>query len=217
MFYKVSPRAGRTALFAGVALAISLGATGASAQALLGKYNFTKGDKAPPLPTEASGGPVVLTSPTFSPAVVKSFEGISQYDVASVRRNFIPPDTIAAAGKTQIMEFVNGGVAVFNKATGVRSSFTSDTVFWNSVGQTGIPNGDSRVMYNADADRWIALSFAPNTKDIQIAVSSTSDALGAWKSTRFEGFAPLAPGARMSPWSARACFAQYCRPSCHAR
>jgi len=197
MVYKVSPGAGRTALFAGVALAMSLGATGASAEVtLLGKYAFTKKPAAVIAPDDLPVGGIGLPSaPIVGRGVVKSFEGISQYDVATVGRNFIPPDTIAAAGKTQIAEFVNGGFAVFDKSTGART-FTSDTAFWNTrvTGVPGVPNGDQRVMYNAEADRWIALTFGPNTKDIQIAVSTTSDALGAWKGTTFEGFAPLAPG-----------------------
>ena len=192
------PRSRSAWLFSGVALAMSLVATGASAQFHLLKpdYEFKK-PKAVISPLDVSAGPVGLPSaPISSGSITISFEGISQYDVASVGRNFIPPDTIMAAGKTQLVEFVNGGFAVFDKTNGART-FTSDTVFWNNkAGLAGIPNGDQRVMYNADADRWIALSFGPNTKDIQIAVSETSNALGAWKGTRFEGFAPLAAGAR---------------------
>ena len=124
------------------------------------------------------------------------FEGISQYDVASVARNFIPPDTIGAAGRTQYVEFTNGGFAVYDKATGNRSTFTSDTAFWQAAGRAGIPSGDQRVIYNAKANRWIAISFGSNTKDLHVAVSTSANALGSWKSTTFEGFAPLATGAR---------------------
>ena len=123
-----------------------------------------------------------------SAAVKLSFDGISQYDVAAVGRNFIPPDTMGAVGRTQYMEMVNGGVAVFDKATGARTSFVSDLAFWAGAGQTGA-NGDSRVMFDARSDRWIALSFGSSVSDIQIAVSRTSDALGPWQSTKFTGFA----------------------------
>ena len=123
-----------------------------------------------------------------APTVGLSFEGISQYDVALVGRNFIPPDTMGAIGRSQFMETVNGGIGIFDKATGARLSFVSDTVFWNAAGQAGAPSGDQRVMYNADADRWIALSFGSNAKDIQIAISDTSNALGTWKSTKYEGY-----------------------------
>ena len=127
-------------------------------------------------PNAGGGGPVVALS----------FEGISQYDVAGVQRNFIPPDTQGAIGKTQFMEIVNGGVAVFDKATGTRLSFQSDLSFWAGAGKPGT-QGDPRILYNKDADRWIALSFGASVADIQIAVSDTSNALGGWKSTIFTG------------------------------
>jgi len=122
-----------------------------------------------------------------APSVVRSFDGVSQFDVASVARNFIPPDTMGAVGKTQYLEMVNGGVAVFDKATGTRLSFQSDLAFWAGAGQTGA-NGDARVMYDKAADRWIALAFGAQVSDIQIAVSKTSDALGPWQSVKFQGY-----------------------------
>ncbi|WP_374359071.1 PEPxxWA-CTERM sorting domain-containing protein [Pseudoduganella danionis] len=122
------------------------------------------------------------------------FEGISQYDGASFNRNFIPPDTMGAVGKTQYMSTTNGAYAVFDKTTGNRTALMSDVTFWANAGQTGT-NGDTRIMYNATADRWIAVAFGANTKDLQIAVSDTSNALGSWKSTKFEGYAGLGFGA----------------------
>ncbi len=116
------------------------------------------------------------------------FEGVSQYDAASFVRNFIPPDTNGAVGKTQYMETTNGAYAVFDKATGNRTALVSDVAFWAAAGKVGA-NGDSRVMYNADAGRWIAMSFAANVANIQIAISDTDNALGPWKSTQFTGFA----------------------------
>lgn len=189
----------RTA-FRAVALAAlvtsALSPSMASAQLTAQKYRLTKGDPAAPGDAIAMDG--------FSPAPIISnagmlsigFEGISQYDVASVNRNFVPPDTIGAAGRTQYVQFVNGGFAVYDKATGARSSFTSDTAFWQAAGLQGVPNGDQRVLYNAQAGKFIAISFGPNTKDILVAVSNGSDALGGWKSTVFEGFGELIPGGR---------------------
>ena len=123
-----------------------------------------------------------------------SFEGITQYDGALFGRNFIPPDTMGAIGKTQYLETSNGSYGVFDKATGARLSVVSDVAWWATAGQTGT-NGDSRVMYNAAADRWIVIAFGANAKDIQIAVSDTSNALGGWKSTKFEGYAGFGFGA----------------------
>ena len=185
----------------GVVLAVLAlaGLAPTTANAQITKYATTK--LAPAIAPDAgqvfgvdNGG---ISTPVFNLGSLSAgFEGISQYDVASVGRNFIPPDTIGAAGRTQYVQFVNGGFAVYDKATGVRTAFTSDTAFWQSVGQPGVPNGDQRVLYDATSKRFIAISFGPNTKDLLVAVSNSSDALGGWKSTKFEGFAPLTAGAR---------------------
>jgi len=183
-------------LYAVAAIVAALSSTTAMAQ--ITKYATTK--KAPAIAPDI--GQIFgvdnngISAPVLNAGmIVLGFEGISQYDVASVGRNFIPPDDIGAAGKTQYMQFVNGGVAVYDKSTGARTSFVSDVAWWAALGVTGA-NGDSRVLYNAQSKRWIALSFAANTKDIQMAVSNTSDALGGWKTTTSEGFAPITPGAR---------------------
>ena len=119
--------------------------------------------------------------------VMQSFQGISQYDVATYARNFIPPDTMGAVGTTQYAEFVNGGFAVYNKAGAVLKA-TSDVAFWQAAGQSSA-NGDTRVLFDKPSGRWVALSFGASVSDIQIAVSNNSNAGGAWKSTIFTGFA----------------------------
>ena len=136
------------------------------------------------LDTNGQSGPVSNIASGFT----LGFEGVSQYDGASFRRNFIPPDTMGAVGRTQYFETSNGAYAVFDKYTGARLSLVSDTAFWTAAGQSGA-SGDSRVMYNAAASRWIAISFGASVSDIQIAISDTDDALGGWKSTIFTGFA----------------------------
>lgn len=146
---------------------------------------------------DGNGGSAVVSN--VATPYVLGFEGISQYDVASVGRNFIPPDTNGAVGRTQYFEVSNGGYAVFDKATGNRLSFTSDVAFWAAAGQTGA-NGDTRVLYNAAASRWIAVSFGANVKDLQIAVSDSDNALGGWKSVKFEGYAGLGFGGAVADY-----------------
>jgi len=151
-------------------------------QFLEGGYTQIPGD----LSTDTNGAsaPVSLVTNRY----VFGFEGVSQYDGAAFGRNFIPPDTMGAVGKSQYFETSNGAYAVFDKVTGTRQALMSDVQFWAAAGQTGT-NGDTRVMYNADAQRWVAVAFGANLADLQIAVSDTSNALGPWKSTKFTGFA----------------------------
>ena len=183
----------KTYLLLGAAFALSgLVASSAAAQEVKDEYrDLEHMEYVPFAPGDAGGGghaPVQFGPGGSGVQVIKGFEGISQFDVASYARNFIPPDTMGAVGKTQYTEFVNGGFAVFDKATGASVKASSDLAFWAAAGQTGA-NGDSRVMYDKSADRWIALSFGADVADIQIAVSKTSDATGAWQSVKFTGSA----------------------------
>lgn len=132
------------------------------------------------------------SAPVFfaSGPVSHMWEGISQYDVRNVNGggSYIPPDTMGAVGRTQFFETSNGAYAVYDKATGAQLLLKQDKAWWQGVGQTG-SNGDSRVMYNAAADRWIVTSFGTSVADINVAISDTSDALGGWHSLKFTGFA----------------------------
>lgn len=180
---------GRAALLATAAVFGIAGATGAQAATIKPYFEFKQGpmikiDGDLSYDTNGKAAPVVNAGPNY----VFGFEGVSQYDGAAFARNFIPPDTMGSVGLTQYMETSNGAYAVFDKATGNRLALMSDLSFWAGAGQTGA-NGDSRVMYNAQAQRWIVISFGQSTSDIQIAVSDTDNALGGWKSTKFTGFA----------------------------
>jgi len=182
-------------------LAAALGAllvtTGANARTLKFEYS-AKGIFGPTLqgPADLSTGPdtnkavTVLSTPTPTNPVTIMWEGISQYDNAIVARpNYIPPDTMGAVGLTQYFETANGVYSIYDKNTGAQLKLTSDTAWWGSVGQPAAANCDSRVMYNADAKRWMVISFAGSVANLQIAVSDTDDAMGGWKSTVFTGFA----------------------------
>lgn len=173
-----------------ISLAMALGGTLAHAQTVKDEYaDLETKELIPggPIGSPTISGPVAFGVGGKTPSVLGGFEGLSQYDSAAFARNFIPPDTMGAAGKTQLVAMSNGGFAVFDKS-GATLAKMSDLSFWAAAGQTGA-NGDSRVMYDKAADRWIALSFANSVSTIQIAVSDTGDATGGWKSTSFTGFA----------------------------
>ena len=159
---------------------------------------FTKKPKMLEIPGDLSldtnGASTPVSNTPVASGFLFGFEGVSQYDAARFGRNFIPPDTMGAVGRSQYFETSNGVYGVFDKATGAQLSVVSDVAFWATAGQTGA-NGDSRVLYNAAANRWIVMSFGASVKDLQIAISDTSNALGTWKSTKFEGYAGLGFGA----------------------
>jgi hypothetical protein len=125
--------------------------------------------------------------------VIRSFSGLGDYDVRLLGRSLIPPDTMGAVGTDQFVQLINGGFAVFSKKTGNLLGATSDVGFWSQLGQLGT-GGDPRILFDHSSNRWLAIGFGANLKDINVAVSETSDALGAWRATRFEALAPIAPG-----------------------
>lgn len=179
---------GCTILFAALLVTTAAQAAVVTSTNLKDEYQGLEQRGYVPFVSSDSGGAARQANGQAGGYVVQGFQGISQYDVASYRRNFIPPDTMGAVGTTQYAEFVNGGFAVYSKAGGAVVKATSDVAFWNAAGQTSA-NGDTRVLFDKNANRWVALSFGASVADIQIAVSDTSNAAGAWKSTIFTGFA----------------------------
>ena len=134
--------------------------------------------------------PGSAAGPTFTPSapVILSFEGLSDYDVRQFGVGLIPPDTMGAVGTTQFTQLINGGFAVYDKATGTKLQSMLDSNFWITKAGGQATGGDPHVRFNAQMGRWIATGFGANPKDIQIAVSDTADATGTWKSTVFEGY-----------------------------
>jgi len=128
-----------------------------------------------------------LTGPAVGGAsVVRSFEGINQYDTIGLRRGYVPPDTMGAVGTTQYVTMVNGAVAVYSK-TGTRLTFGSDDLFWKAAGTTGF-GSDPRVQYDKQYGRWIATVINNDLTKINVAVSATGDATGVWRGATFTGF-----------------------------
>ena len=119
-----------------------------------------------------------------------SFKGVSQFDLRNLLGgSFIPPDTMGAVGASQFMETTNGVYAIYSKTDGTLQSMMRADTFWANAGATGGLNGDARIMFDAPSQKWIAMQFGASVADIQIAVSATSSATGAWSSTKFTGFA----------------------------
>ena len=123
--------------------------------------------------------------------VVIGFEGTSQYDnvALAAANNFIPPDTMGAVGTTQFVQSSNGSYAVFDKAAGGVLQRITMEQFWSNADQAAQANGDQRVLFDNFTNRWITIGFGASLSDINIAVSDTANAMGAWKSTKFTGFA----------------------------
>jgi len=95
-----------------------------------------------------------------------------------------PPDTNAAVGDTEVVEWVNVSYAIFSKTTGtLLAGPVEGNTLWSSLG--GIcasqNDGDIIAQWDRTAHRWL---LAQNTfvtpYTACIAVSQTNDALGAY-------------------------------------
>jgi hypothetical protein len=130
-----------------------------------------------------------LSVPAISATIGLSFEGVgntSTLNCPSVAGFTVaPPDTNAAVGDTQVVQWVNVCYAVFDKSTGalVVGPFAG-TNFWKGFGapcETS-NDGDIIIQWDKTNHRWLAAQnvFSPTPYMTCIAVSQTADATGSY-------------------------------------
>ncbi|HEV2176248.1 MAG TPA: hypothetical protein VGW33_03470 [Terriglobia bacterium] len=134
-----------------------------------------------------SNTPDALTQTLLLPQVSTtnglSFDGIDDAQGGG----FVPPDTNASVGDTQVVETVNIAYEVYNKTTGVSEMGPTNiqTLYSPLGGECGTGNlSDPIVNYDKAAARWVITMIAFNNNfsvnDACVAVSTTSDATGAY-------------------------------------
>ena len=123
-----------------------------------------------------------------------------------------PPDTTLAVSPTQIVQWVNSQLAVYNKA-GVSQlaapGFVNGNTIWSALGASSLcattNRGDPIVQYDRINNRWILSQFAfnaGNTSNAQcIAVSQTSNALGAYYLYEYNFGASLPDYGKLGLWT----------------
>ncbi|MFZ4688669.1 MAG: hypothetical protein ACOYLS_05485 [Polymorphobacter sp.] len=128
-----------------------------------------------------------FTTPAIS--IGASFEGTSDNATRLLGIGLIPPDTMGAVGTTQYVQLLNGSFSVYSKASGaLLAPRITDDSFWAAFGG-GSTGGDPRVLFDSRSNRWLAIGFGPTNNVINIGVSESADALGAWKTTQLLGSA----------------------------
>src|SRR5216683_2564823 len=127
--------------------------------------------------------------PAVSAAISHNFDCMPDSANGSLRG--VPPDENLSVGATQVVEVINTAYQVFNKSTGtsVQGPRQISSIFTGVSGLCGqgptSPNyTDPIVLYDKQAGRWFIAIVAANssfgTGNQCIAVSSTSDATGAY-------------------------------------
>ncbi len=138
--------------------------------------------------TKAAGALQPLIGPLISAIIGLSFEGVgntSTLNCPSVAGFTVaPPDTNAAVGDTQVVQWVNVCYAVFDKSSGalIAGPFAG-TNFWTGFGAPCETNNDGDIIIQWDKSnhRWLASQnvFSPPYMTC-IAVSQTADATGSY-------------------------------------
>lgn len=92
-----------------------------------------------------------------------------------------PPDPTGAAGPNHYVQAVNTSYRVYNKTgTGLANAVSLSTLWSGSSN-----DGDPIVLYDKYADRWFISQFQSSGNKILIAISQTSDPLGAYYAYTF--------------------------------
>src|SRR5437764_9577299 len=132
----------------------------------------------PDAAVQSSSGPLVNTTSGVGIA------GVGDGDLGFTP-NAAPPDTNAAVGATQVVQWVNESYAVFDKTTGalVLGPRAGNSIWAGFGGGCETNNdGDPIIQYDKSANRWVFTQFSvPTTPYLQcVAVSTTSDATGSY-------------------------------------
>jgi hypothetical protein len=158
----------------------------------------------------AEQDPTVQTSagPLIGVTNGLNFLGVGADFVGPAGAHFVdtaPPDPNAAAGDTQVVQWVNASFAVFDKTTGaVLYGPAPGNTLWDGFGGPCENNndGDPIVQYDRAAGRWVLTQLAASTGPPYyqcIAVSTTVDATGAYNRYAFE-YSNLNDYPKMAVW-----------------
>jgi hypothetical protein len=117
---------------------------------------------------------------------VLNFDGVSNVN------GVYPPDTDGDVGLNHYFQMINLSFAIWDKQGNQLYGPVDNSTLWDGfIGPwTGTNDGDPIVVYDEEADRWMASQFAINTNNGTywqlVAVSSTSDPLGSYNRYAFQ-------------------------------
>jgi len=121
-----------------------------------------------------------------SRAAMQNFDGVG--NVNSV----YPPDTDGDVGPDHYFQMINLSFAIWDKDGNKLFGPVANSTLWSGfIGPwTGTNDGDPIVLYDEQADQWLASQFAINTSNGTywqlIAISETGDPLGAYYQYAFQ-------------------------------
>ena len=148
--------------------------------------------KSPTASFHGATAPTSVPNPAVNVTVGLNFEGVGNGapnncpSVAGI--TVAPPDTNAAVGDTQVVQWVNLCYAVFNKATGalIAGPFPGNH-FWSGFASTcATANaGDIIIQWDKSNHVWVASQNVFGPYMTCVAISQTADATGAYNRYAF--------------------------------
>jgi hypothetical protein len=107
-------------------------------------------------------------------SIASSFQGISGDDSMGLSI----PDTMGVVGPGHFVELLNGNVAAFAKSSGQLLQIASVLDFFR-IGTNPPPQHltDTRILYDRDAQRWVASIIDTDSQNVILAVSKTNTPL----------------------------------------
>jgi len=94
----------------------------------------------------------------------------------------LPSDANGAIGPNHFMQTVNSVYTIYNRAGTIVAGPTNMNLLFYGVAGAQYNNGDPIVLFDEEADRWLAAEFSIEGSDdsMLVAVSTTNDPTGTW-------------------------------------
>lgn len=118
--------------------------------------------------------------------IIANFDGVPNLN------SVYPPDTDGDVGPNHYFQMINLSFEIYDKEGNSLYGPADNKTLWNGfIGSwTGTNDGDPIILYDEEADRWVATQFAINTPDGTywelVAVSASGDPLGAYYRYAFQ-------------------------------
>ncbi|MCX6245039.1 MAG: BACON domain-containing carbohydrate-binding protein [Bacteroidetes bacterium] len=95
---------------------------------------------------------------------------------------YFPPDCNGAVGPNHFMQTINCVYAIYDKSGVLVAGPTAMNQLFSGVSGSNYNDGDPVLLYDKEADRWLATEFSisGNPNYIMMAVSATNDPTGSW-------------------------------------
>lgn len=99
-----------------------------------------------------------------------------------------PPDANGTAGPNHYMQTINVVYTIYNKSGALVAGPTNMNTLFSGVTGSTCNDGDPIILYDEQADRWMAAEFSIcGTNDYMlVAVSTTNDPTGTWYKYSFD-------------------------------